>query len=56
MKPWYTSRTLYVNLLAAVALFAQSQLGFALPPGTEAYVLIVVNLILRVITKTGLTA
>ena len=56
MKHFYQSKTLWVNVIAAVALFLQNQWGYVLPPGAEGYVLIVVNLILRLITKTGLTA
>ena len=56
MKKWYLSKTLYINVLAAVALFLQNQYGYVLPAEFQAYLLIVINLVLRTITKTGLTA
>lgn len=55
MKKWYLSKTLYVNLLAAVALFVQNQFGYVIPPEFQAYILILVNLFLRTITKEELT-
>ena len=56
MKPWYTSKTLWANVVAAVALFMQQQYDYILPPGIEAYALIVVNLVLRSITNKELSA
>lgn len=56
MKSWYKSRTLWVNLLAAVALFVQNQYGYVLSPETQAYALMIVNMLLRAITKEELTA
>lgn len=54
-KKWYVSRTLWVNVLAAVALFIQNQYGWILPPETQAYALMVINMVLRVITKQPLS-
>lgn len=55
-KSWYLSRTLWVNVLAAVALFLQNQYGFVMPPELQAGFLMALNVVLRVITKEGLTA
>ena len=55
-KPWYTSKTLWVNALAAVAAGVQSHYGYVVPPEIQAYALIAVNGLLRLITKTGIEA
>ena len=54
-KRWYTSKTLWVNLTAIVALVAQTEFGYALDPEAQAVILAVINLILRVVTKKGLS-
>jgi hypothetical protein len=56
MKSFYLSKTLWVNVLAAVALFVQQQYGFAMPPQFEAYFFIALNLFLRTVTHQELTA
>jgi len=53
---WYTSRTLWVNAIATVALGIQAQYGFVVPAEFQAYALVVINMFLRLITKTELTA
>lgn len=55
LKKWYRSKTLWINLIAIVALVAQSQLGFAIAPNEQGCLLAVINLILRAFTNTGLT-
>lgn len=50
-KKWYTSKTIWVNLLAAAAIAVQSKYGFAVPIEYQAMALSGVNLILRKITK-----
>ena len=54
-KRWYTSKTLWVNLLAIVALVAQGQFGYLLDAEAQAALLAIINLILRIITKKGLS-
>ena len=54
-KRWYTSKTLWLNLLAIVALIAQRQFGYILDAEAQAALLAVINLILRIITKKGLS-
>lgn len=51
MKPFYKSRTLWVNVLAGVALFVQQQFGFVFSGELQGMILIILNLILRFDTK-----
>ncbi len=53
-KPWYTSRTIWFNAIALVALFAQMQTGFVISPDEQGAILMVGNLILRAATNSGL--
>jgi len=54
-KRWYTSKTLWVNLTAIVALGVQTEFGYILDAEAQAVILAVINLILRVVTKKGLS-
>lgn len=56
MKKFYQSKTLWVNLLASVSLFVQQQYGYVIPVETQGYALLLINALLRVITKEELTA
>jgi hypothetical protein len=53
-KKWYTSKTVWANIIAAVALFAQMKWGFIIDPGTQALILSGANLVLRKITKESI--
>ena len=59
MKKWYVSKTLWVNLLAVLAAGLATQ-GIDLTPEmqgtTVAFVMGVVNIVLRMTTSTGLEA
>lgn len=55
-KPWYTSKTIWVNGLAFVALVVQNSVGFVIAPEEQAGAIVLINLILRAVTKTGLGA
>jgi len=56
-KVWYRSRTLWANAVAAVAGLVQTITGTAwIDPETQVVILGVVNLVLRIVTKTGLSA
>jgi len=55
-KKWYQSKTLRVNALAAIAMFVQSEYGFVVAPELQAYLLVVVNMILRTVTSEGIEA
>lgn len=53
-KPWYQSKTVWVNAIAAVAFVIQAFAGFPVSPAVEGLVLGVVNIALRAITKKPL--
>lgn len=53
-KP-YLSKTLWVNLIALVALLAQSLWGFVVDAETQVALLALVNVVLRIVTKEPLT-
>lgn len=55
MKKWYKSRTLYVNLVAAVAFFIQQQFGFVIPMELQGMLLAALNAALRLDTSEPLT-
>lgn len=50
-KPWYRSRTVVTNLLAAVALLVQSQTGYVVPVEVQGAVLTLLNVVLRFDTR-----
>uniref|UniRef100_A0A7V3JAA7 Uncharacterized protein n=1 Tax=candidate division CPR3 bacterium TaxID=2268181 RepID=A0A7V3JAA7_UNCC3 len=50
-KPWYLSKTIWVNLIAFIAMIVQNLTHFVISPEEEAAILAVINLILRMITK-----
>ena len=50
-KPWYHSKTVWVNFIAAGALIAQANYGFLITPEIQALALTGVNLLLRAVTK-----
>ena len=50
-KKWYVSKTVWVNVLAVAGIGLQSQFGFVFTPETQAFVLSLVNLGLRAVTK-----
>ena len=54
-KRWYTSKTLWVNLLAIAALGVQTEFGYILDAEAQAALLAIINLILRIITREGLS-
>lgn len=51
MKTWYTSKTLWVNAIAALALIVQSRYGFVIDAEIQAAILTIINLILRISTR-----
>lgn len=53
-KSIWTSKTFWVNLIAAVALFVNAQWGFDLSPELQGTVLAVINIILRFFTKSAI--
>ena len=51
-KKWFTSKTIWVNVLAVAATFATSQFGVEVSAETQIAILGVVNFILRIVTKS----
>ena len=56
MKPWYRSRTLWLNIIAIIALVAQVQAGFVIDADEQLALLAMINLLMRAITKEPLGA
>ena len=56
MKKWYLSKTLWVNVIAAVAFFVQKQYGFFVPEDLQLQCIVWINVVLRLITKQELMA
>ena len=55
-KPWYTSKTLYVNAIAIVAIVLQGVLQKeVISLELQATILAVINMLLRLITKKEVT-
>ena len=54
-KPFYSSKTFWVNILACVALVVQSQTGFVVSLEEQTAGLAIINLVLRAVTSTGLS-
>lgn len=55
MKKWYTSKTLWVNVIATGAIIAQAVTGKeVLPPEAQAAIITVLNMVLRAITKESI--
>ena len=50
-KPFWRSKTFWVNLIAVIGMMAQTQYGFVITPEEQAAILGVINLILRAVTK-----
>jgi hypothetical protein len=56
VKPWWVSRTLWINLLAAVAIIVQMITGKELfSTEVQAGILALINLVLRLRTNQGLS-
>lgn len=54
-KKWYTSKTVWINIVALAGLIVQTQTGFILTPEIQAMALTLVNLAVRAVTKQELT-
>ncbi len=53
-KSWWKSKTLWVNTVAAVALFVQSQYGYVIGLDLQGYGLVIINTFVRTITHEDL--
>ena len=55
-KKWFHSKTLWLNFIAFAALALQTfGTGFVIAPEEQAGILVVLNIILRLVTKTGIS-
>jgi len=50
-KPLRKSKTFWVNLVALIALIVQTQTGFVITPEEQTAIVVVINMILRLVTK-----
>lgn len=54
-KKWYTSKTLWVNAIGLVGFGLQAKFGFIMSPTIQANALLVINGVLRMVTKSNIT-
>jgi len=54
MKQYLKSKTLWVNVITLIAIVSAGQFGFVLDGTMQASVLVMINMILRMITKEEL--
>lgn len=54
VKQWYQSKTVWVNIVALIALLVQIQTKFIINPTEQMAIITIINLILRSITGSGL--
>lgn len=53
-KKWYTSKTIWVNIIAAISSLVASQFGYTITVELQAGILMGINIILRVVTKESI--
>lgn len=53
-KKWYQSKTLWSNLVAAAAIFVSSNFGIELTAEETGAALVLINIVLRLVTKQPL--
>jgi len=51
VKPWYYSRTIWINIIATASLIIQARYGFIIGAEEQVAILAVINLIVRAKTK-----
>ena len=54
-KAWYTSKTVWVNLIMIAAVYSQSVTGIEVTQETQGAILVLVNLVLRGLTNKAIT-
>ncbi len=54
-KKWYTSKTLWANVVLIISILLQMKLGFLIEPEIQALVVTLINIVLRKITKQPLS-
>lgn len=53
-KKWYASKTIWVNLLALIGSVTVAAFGYVISPEIQASILVVLNIILRAVTKENI--
>jgi len=53
-KIWYLSKTLWINVLAIVAIIVQGTLGYNISAEMQVSLLAIINIIMRAITNQPL--
>lgn len=53
-KNYTSSKTMWVNFVAIVAIVAQGQFGFVIDPAAQAAMIVIINVVLRAITGEDL--
>lgn len=54
-KSWYSSKTLWLNVIAIAGILLQSYTGYVIDAEKQVVILGAVNLVLRMITKGAIT-
>lgn len=54
-KKWYSSRTVWGNIVSLVSVFLAAQVGFEVSAEETAAVLVFINLVFRAITREPLS-
>lgn len=54
-KNYITSKTMWVNFVAIIAIVAQGQFGFVIDPAAQAAMIVMINMVLRAITGENLS-
>lgn len=54
-KKWYASKTLIINFIMLVAMFASEYTGVEIPAELQGSVMVIVNWILRMVTNEPIT-
>lgn len=52
-KKWWTSKTLWANVIFALAGFVQTQFGYVIDPQIQIYIVAAINFGLRFVTNTA---
>lgn len=55
IKPWYYSKTLWANILMLIGMFSIRMFGIEFTAEEQGAFIIVINLVLRITTNSGLT-
>lgn len=50
MKPIFSSKTFWINVISLLAMIIQAETGYVVPPEEQTMVLAIINIILRYYT------